>query len=82
MTQKGISRDKSTVVQTVPLICSFVSMLLCFFAGGKAYDIVVKFGILHLSVFESTDYIVNAVNGTESIEIKFPTDHEEQRLAR
>ena len=27
-------------------------------------------------------HVVNAVNGTESMEIKFPADHEEQRLAR
>lgn len=50
-----------------------------FFAGGAAYDISVMFGISHSSVFESVDAVVNAINGTAAMDIKFPSDHDEQR---
>ena len=50
-----------------------------FFAGGAAYDISVMFGMSHSSVFESVDAVVNAINGTAAMDIKFPSDHDEQR---
>ena len=56
-----------------------VAAAIRFFAGAEAYDISVMFGISHTSMFDSLDCVVNAINGTEAMDIKFPTDHEEQR---
>ena len=54
-----------------------------FFAGGEAYDISVMFGISHTSVFDSLDCVIDAINGTEAMDIEFPTDHDEQlKIAR
>ena len=50
-----------------------------FFANDKAYNIAVFFGISHSSVFGFTDYDVNEVNYTESMEIRFLLDHDKQR---
>ena len=57
-----------------------VAAAIRFFAGAEAYDISVMFGISHRSVFDSLDCVaVNAINGTEAMDIKFPTDQDEQR---
>ena len=49
-------------------------MAICFFAGGEAYDISVMFGISLLSVFDSIDAVVDAVNGCKEMDIVFPFD--------
>ena len=50
-----------------------------FFAGGEAYDIGCMFGISHSSVFESIDIVIDAINSCVVMEIKFPSDHQEQQ---
>ena len=72
-------KDKPGYVECSPsdsidfLVWKFV------FAGDKAYNIAVIFGISHSSVFGFTDYDVNEVNYTESMEIRFLLDHDKQR---
>ena len=46
---------------------------------GGPYDIHVLFGVSYTEVFRSVDIIVDAVNSTSSLDITFPTDHEEQK---
>ena len=63
---------------SIPLTVRLACMLR-FFAGGKAYDISVMFGIVHLSVFESIDCVINAVNQCGEMEIEFLSSHDKQR---
>ena len=49
-----------------PLVCLAVAI---FFAGGKTYDISVLFSISHTSVFDSLSCVINAINGTEAMDI-------------
>ena len=62
------------IPSTVRLACAFL-----FFAGGEAYDISVMFVISHLSVFESIDCVINAVNQCGEMEIEFLSSHDKQR---
>ena len=52
-----------------------LAVTICFFVGGKAYGRAVVIGILHISVFDNIDTIVNTVNGYNEIDIAFPLDH-------
>ena len=51
---------------------------LRYFAGGAAYDIAVIFGISPSSVYESVNFVIEAINRTPEFNIDFPADHEEQ----
>ncbi len=42
-----------------------------YFASGSLYDIVVKFGVSHTSVFESVWMIVEAMNELQVIKLNF-----------
>jgi hypothetical protein len=46
-----------------------------FFAGGDANDIHLALGISYSKVFYSVNYITDAVNLTECLDIVFPKDH-------
>jgi hypothetical protein len=50
-----------------------------YFAGGSPYDIMVKFGVSHTSVFDSVWIIVEAVNALPVMKIEYPSDVEVQR---
>lgn len=50
-----------------------------YFAGGSSYDIMVKFGVSHTSVFESVWIIVEAVNELSAMKIEYPSDVEVQK---
>jgi len=50
-----------------------------YFAGGSPYDIMVKFGVSHTSVFESVWIVVEAVNMLPAMKIEYPSDVEEQK---
>ncbi len=54
-----------------------------YFAGGSPYDIMVKFGVSHTSIFESVWIIVEAVNNSSVMHIEYPSDMNEQtKIAR
>jgi len=59
---------------TVRLACA-----LRFFAGGDVLDIVPTYGISKTEVHESILYVIQATNVSETLVIKFPTNHDEQR---
>ena len=49
------------------------------FAGGEAPDICSTFGISKTVVHDSVSQVTEAVNMTENLAIKFPSDHTEQK---
>jgi len=56
-----------------------LSCALRFFAGGRPEDISVVHGISHSAAHDSVWRVVDAVNRTEEMAIKFPTSHLQQR---
>jgi hypothetical protein len=50
-----------------------------YFAGGSPYDIMMKFGVSHTSVFESVWIVVEAVNQLPAMKIQYPSDVAEQK---
>jgi hypothetical protein len=50
-----------------------------YFAGGSPYDIMVKFGVSHTSIFESVWIVVEAINMLPAMKIEYPSDVEEQK---
>ena len=56
-----------------------LGIALRYFAGGSPYDIMVKYGVSHSSMFESVWIVVEAVNATKSFDISYPSGHDEQR---
>ncbi len=70
----GKSSPNGKITLTVRLACG-----IRFFAGGDAYDIACMFGISHTSVFDSVDYVIEAVNQCKALDLEFPSDHEKQR---
>lgn len=57
-----------------------LSCAIRYFAGGRPEDIGLVHGVSHCQVFISVWKIVDAVNQTEALRIKFPTEHKEQRI--
>ena len=55
-----------------------VSCALRYFAGVCAIDITLQHGISHVEVFKSVWMVVDAVNHTKELDIKFPTNHQKQ----
>jgi hypothetical protein len=49
---------------------------LQYFAGGKADDICLVFGVSRTSFFESVWSVVGAINKTRSLDIVFPSNHD------
>ena len=56
-----------------------LGIALRYFAGGSPYDIMVKFGVSHSSVFECVWIIVQAVNELSAMKISYPSDVETQK---
>jgi hypothetical protein len=50
-----------------------------YFGGGSPYDIMAKFGVSHISVFESVWMVVEAVNNCLAMNIEYSSDIKEQR---
>ena len=59
-------------------LATSLTVAITFFSGGEAYNISVMFGILQLSVFDSIDAVVDAVNGCKDMDTTFPSDHAKQ----
>ena len=55
-----------------------LSVALRFFAGGDPLDIMITHGISHPSVYKCVWSVVDAVNSSKCLDIKFPSTHEEQ----
>ena len=56
-----------------------LGIALRYFAGGSPYDIMVKFGVSHTSIFESVWIIVEAINLFRGMDILYPSDHNIQK---
>jgi len=56
-----------------------LGIALRYFAGGSPYDIMVKFGVSHTSIFESVWIVVQAVNESTAMRIEYPSDVDVQR---
>lgn len=56
-----------------------LSCAIRFFCGGDAEDLVLTHGISHTSVMRSVWRIVDAIHRTPELDIRFPSDHAEQR---
>ena len=53
-------------------------MALSCFAGGSVLDISLVYGVSYVEVYESIWRVVDAINHTECLDIKFPVSHLEQ----
>ena len=61
-------------------VATRLAMALRYFSGGDPKDIGHTHGVNNTSeVLKSVWYVVDAVNKTASLDIKFPSSHEEQR---
>ena len=58
---------------------SRLSMAIRWFAGGDPADIFQVHGVHYLEVYKSVWLVVDAINQCPQLQIRFPTDHEEQR---
>jgi hypothetical protein len=56
-----------------------LAIAIRYFAGASPYDIMVKFGVSHTSIFESIWMIVEAVNELQEMKIEYPSDVERQK---
>ena len=56
-----------------------LGIALRYFAGGSPYDIMVKYGVSHTSVFESVWIVVESVNSLSAFDISYPSCPEVQR---
>lgn len=62
----------------IPLSGVCLACALRFWAGGDPYDVMIMFGISYCEVFRSINFSLHAINQTQSLDIKFPTDHQKQ----
>jgi hypothetical protein len=53
-------------------------MALCYITGGNALDIACVYKVNRSLVYECVWLVVNAINTTKKLDIKFPTQHNEQ----
>ena len=71
---KILRADKhSKIHSTVVLACA-----LGLFAGGSAYDLATTYGISVRKAYQSLGLVIDAINQTDELTIKFPSDHQEQ----
>ena len=54
----------------IPL-SSRVALALLFFAGGDAYDLSCLWGISHTEVFNSVDYVTDAINTSDNFKLQY-----------
>ena len=76
------NNPENTRNHTVNGIISLRSHLGCtrrFWAGGDPYNLTLVFRMSYYEIFRSVDFALDAINQTESLQIKFPTDHEKQK---
>ena len=60
-----------------------LSIALCWFAGGSVYDIMLVHGVSYVEIYKSVWKVVDDVNETVSLDIKFPKNHEiQKKIAR
>lgn len=80
---KGENGERAYSSPPIPngIISSSVRLAIAlrYFSGGSPYDIMVKYGVSHTSVFESVWMVVEAVNVCEQMKITYPSDVEEQK---
>ncbi len=56
-----------------------INKSLQYFAGGLPYDIMMKFGVSHSSIFDCVWIVVEAINSVSAMTIEYPSDVEEQK---
>ena len=56
-----------------------LAMALRYFAGGDPIDIAAVYKVNRSLVYESVWLVVQAINNTKELDIKFPTKHDEQQ---
>ena len=56
-----------------------LAIAIRYFAGASPYNIMVKYGVSHTSVFESVWIVVEAVNQLPAMKIQYPSDVAEQK---
>ena len=56
-----------------------LALALRYFAGGSPYDLMVKYGVSHSSVFDSVWIVAKAIKNEREFDIEYPSSHEEQR---
>ena len=57
-----------------------LTMAICYFAGGDPWDIACVYKVNRSLVFQSVWLVVDAINRTKKLDMKYPTMHEEQQL--
>jgi len=58
----------------------WLACTICYFAGGKSYDIACMFGISHAAFYWRCIWIVvDAIHQCEELNIQYPSSHAEQR---
>ena len=56
-----------------------LGIALQYFAGGSPYDIMVKLGVSHSSIFDCVWIVVEAINSVSAMKIEYLSDVEEQK---
>ena len=59
-----------------------LSMAVRYFAGGSPYDIMLTHGVSYPTVFTSIWGVVDCINKNPTLQIRFPSHHEQQSIAR
>jgi hypothetical protein len=80
---KGVDGERPYSSPPIPngIISSSVRLAIAlqFFSGGSPYNIMVKYGVSHTSIFESVWMVVEAVNESVIMKITYPSDVEVQK---
>ena len=84
--QKGGRKGrKGGVFKPPPIPNGAISTSVClalalrYFAGGSPYDLMLKYGVSHSSLFDSVWIVVEAIKNECEFDIKYTSSHEEQR---
>jgi hypothetical protein len=80
---KGVNGERPYSSPLIPngIISSSVRLAIAlrYFSGGSPYDIMVKYGVSHTSIFESVWMVVEAVNESVIMKITYLSDAEVQK---
>ena len=79
MRRNDPEKKRDHAVNGIIPLQSRLGCALRFWAGGDPYDLTLVFGMSYCEIFRSVDFVLDAINETESLQIKFPTDHEKQK---
>jgi hypothetical protein len=55
--------------------------VLCYFAGGSVYDIMLVHGVSLVSIYVSVWGVVDAINSTPELDFHFPNHEQQQEIA-